>query len=156
MTARSIIDECLKEWDKEQAPDLREILIGRMHRGIVLRELGEDTYELNRTTLQRMSDTLGVDDRETLNLSNSHGADFRARGDFQGALKHDRDSLDRHERIFGKTARETLRSKNNLAVDYGLVSQYQKAQDLYIETLQLQYLPGSQATPLEVLIVRAA
>lgn len=154
MTARSTIEECLKEWEKEQAPDVREILIGRMHRGIVLRELGEDTYELNRTTLQRMSDTLGVDDKETLNLSNSHGADLRARGDFQGALEHDRDSLDRHERIFGKTARETLRCKNNLAVDYGLVSNYQKAQDLYIETLQLQYLPGSQVTPLEVLIVR--
>jgi tetratricopeptide (TPR) repeat protein len=120
----------------------------------VQRALGDDTYELNRATLEQMEVQLGEDDRETLILSNSHGADLRARGHFTAALRHDSESLERHQRIFGHADRATLRCMNNIAVDHGLVSDYKRARELYIETLQLQHLPDSGVSPTEVLIVR--
>ena len=153
--SRSWVMGLLEAWQEGGLVDgVRDILIARMHLGIVSREMGEDTYELNRTTLDQMAQKLGSDDRETLILSNSHGADLRARGDFKAALAHDTVTLERHRRIFGVAARATLRSMNNLAVDYGLMSQYEKARSIYIETLQLQHLPDSRVSPQEVLIVR--
>ena len=152
--SRSWAISLLEAWKEGPAHDIRDVLIARMHLGIVSRALGEDTYELNRATLDQMAENLGPDDRETLILSNSHGADLRARGDFKAALDYDTVTLERHQRIFGVAARATLRSMNNLAVDYGLMSQYEKARNIYIETLQLQHLPDSRISPQEVLIVR--
>jgi hypothetical protein len=153
-TSRSYAEQILEEWEGSAAYEIRDILIAKMHLGIVQRDLGEDTYEFNRETLDEMTVRLGPDDRETLIQSNSHGADLRARGDFREALDHDEATLERHKRIFGPAARATLRSMNNLAVDYGLMSKYKQARGLYIETYQLMHLPDSKASPLEVLIVR--
>ena len=153
-TSRSSVERVLLEWEDEESSGNRDVLVGRMHLGIVLRALGEDTYDLNRSTLTRMEQHLGEDDRETLIMSNSHGADLRARGEFREAQSHDRESLERNRRIFGSASRESLRCMCNLALDHGLVSEYEKARELYIETLQLQHLPDSRITPLEVLIAR--
>jgi hypothetical protein len=153
-TSGSLVQQLLEEWEKGPAHDIRDVLTARWHLGNVLRALGEDTYELNRTTLSQMTEHLGADDRTTLIQFNSHGADLRARGEFRAALSHDIESLERHRRIFGPADRATLRCMNNLAVDYGLVSDYEQARGLYIETLQLQHLPESGVSPTEVLIVR--
>jgi tetratricopeptide (TPR) repeat protein len=150
----SSAQQLLAEWEGKPEYGIRDVLVAKMHLGIVLRALGEDTYELNRVTLADMERHLGQDDRETLILANSHGSDLRARGDFTTALSHDKESLERNRRIFGNAARATLRCMNNLALDYGLVSDYETARELYIETLQLQHLPDSKVSPLEVLIAR--
>jgi hypothetical protein len=153
-TSGSFAQQLLAEWEKGSSYDVRNVLVARSQLGIVLRALGDDTFDINSATLEQMENELGKDDRDTLILSNSHGADLRARGDFRGALNHDKESLERHKRIFGPADRVTLRCMNNLAVDYGLVSDYERARELYIETLQLQHLPNSGVSLTEVLIVR--
>jgi tetratricopeptide (TPR) repeat protein len=153
-TSRSLVEQLLAEWEGNPDYGIRDVLIARMHLGIVLRALGEDTYDLNRATLFEMEKHLGQDDRETLVLANSHGADLRARGEFSSALDHDKESLERNRRIFGDSSRVTLRCMNNLALDYGLVSDYKTAREIYVETLQLQHLPESGVSALEVLLAR--
>jgi hypothetical protein len=153
-TSRSLAEDLITEWENDPDSDIRDTLTAKWHLGNVARALGDDTYDLNHQTLDQMTEHLGVDDRVTLIQFNSYGADLRARGEFWDALNHDRDSLERHKRVFGESDRATLRVMNNLAVDHGLVSDYEKARDLYIETLQLQHLPNSGVSPTEVLIVR--
>ena len=153
-TSRSLVQQLIEGWEDDPGSDIRDTLTAKWHLGNVVRALGEDTYELNRQSLEQMTQRLGADDRVTLIQFNSYGADLRARGRFRDALEHDRDSLERHKRIFGEGDRVTLRCMNNLAVDYGLVTDYDRARDLYIETLQLQHLPNSGVSPTEVLIVR--
>jgi len=154
-TSRSLVEELITEWESDPHSDIRDTLTAKWHLGNVVRALGEDTYELNHQTLNQMTEQLGAEDRVTLIQFNSYGADLRARGEFWDALNHDKDSLESHRRVFGESDRVTLRCMNNLAVDYGLVSDYEKARDLYVETLQLQHLPNSGVSPTEVLIVRA-
>jgi hypothetical protein len=154
-TSRSLVQELIAEWENDPDSDVRDTVTAKWHLGNVLRALGDDTYDLNRQTLDQMAELLGPDDPMTLVQFNSYGADLRARGDFWDALNHDKDSRERHRRVFGESDRVTLRCMNNLAVDYGLVSDYPEARKLYIETLQLQHLPNSGVSPTEVLIVRA-
>jgi Tetratricopeptide repeat len=154
-TSRSLVQELITEWENDPNSDIRDTLTAQWHLGNVLRALGDDTHDLNRQTLDQMTGLLGPDDRMTLVQFNSFGADLRSRGDFWDALNHDKDSLERHRRVFGESDRATLRCMNNLAVDHGLVSDYKEARELYIETLQLQHLPNSGVSPTEVLIVRA-
>jgi len=137
-TSCSLVQQLIAEWEDDPDSDIRDTLTAKWHLGNVLRALGENTYELNRDALDQMARHL----------------DLRARGDFRAALKHDEESLQRHQRIFGEGDRATLRCMNNLAVDYGLVSDYEKARELYIETLQFQHLPNSGVSPTEVLIVQ--
>jgi tetratricopeptide (TPR) repeat protein len=153
-TSRSLVEQLIAEWKRSPELAIHDTLMAKWQLGNVLRALGEDTYELNRSTLTQMTENLGSDDRLTLIQFNSYGADLRARGDFRDALEHDIESLQRHRRVFGEGDRATLRCMNNLAVDYGLMSNYEKAREQYIETLQLQHLPNSGVSPVEVLIVR--
>lgn len=154
-TSRTLAQQLIGEWEADPKSDARDTLTAKWHLGNVVRALGEDTYEFNRLTLEQMTQLLGADDRVTLIQFNSYGADLRARGRFLEALNHDKESLERHRRVFGPSDRVTLRCMNNLAVDYGLVTDYDKARDLYVETLQLQHLPNSGVSPTEVLIVRS-
>lgn len=153
-TSRSLVEQLIEGWEKDPQADIRDTLTAKWHLGNVVRALGEDTYDINRQALEQMTQRLGADDAVTLIQFNSYGADLRARGRFRDALDHDKDSLERHRRVFGEGDRVTLRCMNNLAVDYGLVTDYDRARDLYIETLQLQHLPDSGVSPTEVLIVR--
>jgi tetratricopeptide (TPR) repeat protein len=153
-TSRSLVQQLIEEWEGDPEADVRDAFTAKWHLGNVVRALGEDTFDLNRQTLEQMTSQLGADDRVTLLQFNSYGGDLRARGRFWDALNHDKESLERHGRIIGEGDRATLRCMNNLAVDYGLVTDYERARDLYIETLQLQHLPNSGVSPTEVLIVR--
>ncbi|MFC4061671.1 FxSxx-COOH system tetratricopeptide repeat protein [Planomonospora corallina] len=133
-SARALAEEFLAEWraDGEDDPSLFPI---QRHLGIVLRELGEyeAAFELNRTTLERMRAVLGPEHRETVLLTNSHGADFRTRGDFTAALEHDEESLRFHRNVLGPATPETLRTVNNLAIDHLLAGDYDRALELQRE-----------------------
>jgi len=144
--ARSFAELVIKAWDKNSSTgQLRYALEARLHLGIVLRELGNyrAAYDLNRATMESMTEILGPDHEQTLLLTNSHGADLRAQGEFEKARLHDEDSRRRHELAFGRADRRTLRAANNLALDYGLISDYKKARSLHMETLRRQRSPQS-------------
>jgi len=61
---------------------------------------------------------------------------MRARGDFNGALKHDEESRQLHEAVFEPSDPQLFRVLNNLASDYGRTCQYDKARQLF-QTLYL-------------------
>jgi tetratricopeptide (TPR) repeat protein len=132
-SARSFINDFIVEWEAVSGPQHLDVLVGRRHLGAVLRELGDykEAYDLNRGTLEMLRHVLPPDDEETLRLTNSHGADLRARGEFQLAREHDEDSRRRHEAKFGFNDRRTLRTINNLAVDYALISDYTRSRELH-------------------------
>jgi tetratricopeptide (TPR) repeat protein len=78
-----------------------------------------------------------------LSLVNSIGADLRARGDFREARKHDDDSRRLHTEEFGPDDPRTLRVLSNLAVDYGLVSDYPGSRELHNQVFQEVMRRGS-------------
>jgi tetratricopeptide (TPR) repeat protein len=124
-------DRALEAWAADSQPDDPDLLIVSGVKADALWALGryEEAYELRRSTLDRMRASLGADHEETLVVLNGHGADLRARGDFAGARALDAESLDLHRRVYGDVY-QTFAAANNLAVDYGLTSDYAKALEL--------------------------
>ena len=137
-SCRSFVELFLERWTRDSGKDDPSVLMAGRHLGNLLRDLGEyqAAYEVDRTALERARAVFGEDHENTLLLMNSFGADLRAHGDFKQAMEHDEDSLRRHEAVFGQEPRGQLlilRVKNNLALDYGLVSRYQDARALQEE-----------------------
>ncbi len=129
--ALSEADRAIEAWAVDSTPDDPDILIVSGHKADALWALGrfEEAYELRRVTLDRMRIRLGADHEETLKVLNGHGSDLRARGDFVGARALDEESLELHRRVYGDHYR-TFAAANNLAIDYGLTSDYAKALEL--------------------------
>ena len=69
---------------------------------------------------------LGQEDPLTLALASSYAADLRARGDFLAAQNLDEVTVQLYEQIRGGRDSQSLRAKNNLALDYGLTSDYKR------------------------------
>ena len=72
----------------------------------------------------------------TLALRNAFGADLRAKGEYVRARELDEETLELHEQEFGPDNPQTLRVKNNLALDYGFNGDYEAARELH-ETVYL-------------------
>ena len=143
-TARKFANRFIEQWTKDSGPDDPYVIDAQRHLGNAMRELGlyEEAYDLTETTLKRSRDVLGPNNNLTLYLENSFGGDLRARGRFTAALEQDLKALSLHEEVFGLDDVHTLRVLNNLALDYGLNSQYEKARDLFKET----FIARSKAT----------
>ena len=122
----------IDRWAADSGDDDQPVIAAKRHYGEMLRQLGKypEAYELVETTLGTASKVLGGRDRLTLALRNVFGGDLRARGDFAAALKLDEETRDLHEETLGRADPQTLQVINNLAVDYGLNSQYVKAREL--------------------------
>ncbi|MCP2335038.1 FxSxx-COOH system tetratricopeptide repeat protein [Actinomadura rupiterrae] len=124
-----------EHWSESSPPDDLNVLRARRLRAILIRERGQYTeaYELNQETLRTMRAS-GRDDDEfrdlLLAVIDSSGADLRARGDFRQGREQGEFSLREHEDFFGPEHARTVRVMNNLALDYGLVSDYVRARDV--------------------------
>ncbi|MFC6368715.1 FxSxx-COOH system tetratricopeptide repeat protein [Nonomuraea thailandensis] len=131
-TARAFAERFIDGWTADSGPADPEVIAAHRHLSNVLREQGEyaEAYDNSREALDLAGRVLGADDKVTLSLANGFGADLRGRGEFRAALAQDEDTLQRCGRVFGENGLETLRVMNNLALDYGLVSQYVKAREL--------------------------
>ncbi|GAA1265886.1 hypothetical protein GCM10009677_17520 [Sphaerisporangium rubeum] len=141
-------------WRTDNGEDHRDVMVMRRHLGAILWALGSfpDAYRLNKQNLARMREKLGPDHAETLALANVHGADLRARGQFTEALHHDQELLQQHTHMYGPHHRRTLRVKNNLSVDYLLLADYARAQELLEETFrQWRNNPVAGSSQLNVL-----
>ncbi|MEV4255086.1 FxSxx-COOH system tetratricopeptide repeat protein [Spirillospora sp. NPDC049652] len=122
-------------WSRISPPDDLNVLRARRLRAILLRERGQysEAYEVNQETLRTMRASERQDDEFRdllLAVIDSSGADLRARGDFRQSREQDEYSLREHESFFGTEHARTIRPMNNLALDYGLVSDYVRARNL--------------------------
>jgi tetratricopeptide (TPR) repeat protein len=155
-SCRTFVELFLEHWTEDSGPDDPDVLKAQRQLGNLLRDLGEyrAAYDIDSAALARARNVLGEHDEDTLLIMNSFGADLRARGEFAAAMQHDEDSLRRHEAIVGNSDRRSLilRPMNNLALDYGLVSQYEKARELQREVYRRRTEAGSGANAFAVLL----
>jgi hypothetical protein len=135
-SAHSFVGRLIEAWADSTDPADRQMLIARQQLGNVRRALGHygPAFAIDSETLGTAREALGEDDPITLIQISSYVADLRARGDFSQALELDLDALERHRRVLGYDNPVTLQVSHNLAVDYGLNSQYLKSRDQHQET----------------------
>ncbi|WP_043621619.1 FxSxx-COOH system tetratricopeptide repeat protein [Nonomuraea candida] len=133
-------------WSRSSGATHPDVLRMKRVQGDMHREFGryDDAYQLNTTTLASMREVMGPDHRETLILLNGIGADLRGRGRFLDAKEHDQESVELHRAVLGSEDPQTLRAINNLALDYGLTSDYRGSQALALEAYKTaQLVEGS-------------
>lgn len=142
-SAQRFAEQFLRQWAADSGEDHPDVLLLQRFLGTVLREQGE--YEaadgIVGPAFERARHVLGRDHEITMGLANSRGADLRALGHFTTARTLDEESVPLLEARLGPTAPDTLRAKNNLALDYGLIGEYSAARDLH----QSLYMEQSQA-----------
>jgi tetratricopeptide (TPR) repeat protein len=131
-SAESFATSFEEKWGANGQGEHPDVLDAQSHRGIATRELGRyaEAYDLNRATMERMEKIQESDPEyrvSWLRLVTSIGADLRAAGDFRAARRHDENSVRLHEDAFGPNDPRTLQAMNNLALDLGLVSEYEAA-----------------------------
>nr|BFE29637.1 hypothetical protein GCM10010200_018880 [Actinomadura rugatobispora] len=135
-SAVEYIDNFEGHWVALNGEDHLDVLDLRRQRANIVRALGRFTeaYELNQGTLAQMRRIGRTDEpfRDVqLQVVNSIGADLRGRGDFRGAFDHDQKSLEEHEAAYGPDDARVLRVVNNLALDFGLISDFRTARELH-------------------------
>jgi tetratricopeptide (TPR) repeat protein len=145
----------IEQWTEDSGPDDADVLEAQRIRGNVLRQLGsyDEAYELTERTLGRAQAALGDRHNVTVSTQMSFGADQRAKGDFAAALDMDRQTFDSHAAVFGESDPQSMRAMHNLALDYGLNSDYKKAVDLFNRAYQLESRAREGISSAEVLIV---
>jgi tetratricopeptide (TPR) repeat protein len=120
-------------WAKEEpgplmGPDGNMTLVVRGQIANAKRVLGQaqEAQQLARETYDQMrsSPRLGDKHEFTLILGNQVGHDLRINGNYSDALEFDKESLGRHQEVFGPTAAYTLRSQSNLAVDLRMIGEF--------------------------------
>ncbi|GAA2397612.1 hypothetical protein GCM10010191_00340 [Actinomadura vinacea] len=131
-SARDHAESFLPRWIADSGEEHPDVLELRMEQANILRELGdyEGSSNLNLSTLEVAEKILGADDELTLRFLRGEGADLRARGDFQRALERDEQLLRRYEAKFGELDLRTVRTANNVALDYGLSSSYTRSKEV--------------------------
>lgn len=135
---RDHLDTFLQKWTDEFGPDDLHVLRARRVQGDLLRSMGQytDAHRLNTATLAKIQANVGVEHPDSLVLLNGIGADLRAQGLFAEARDHDTESVRLHRKVFGADHVSTLRAVNNLALDYGLTSDYLGSRTLLEEALR--------------------
>jgi tetratricopeptide (TPR) repeat protein len=130
--ARTLLEQYIESWTVQSGERHFDVLVARNHLANVYRALTmyPEAYETVSTTLEMMRESLGHEDSQTLWTLGGYAATLRARGDFLRARDIDYESLEAHERLLGPDDVRTLRTRNNLAVDHSLTSEYGKAQEL--------------------------
>jgi tetratricopeptide (TPR) repeat protein len=145
----------IKQWLKDSGAEDADVLEAQRIRGNVLRQLGqyEQAYEITERALVRCRAALGDRHPVTVATQMSFGADQRARGNFAAALDMDTETFESHEAAFGMADPQSMRALHNLALDYGLNSEYEKAVDRFKRAYQLESEAREGISAAEVLIV---
>jgi tetratricopeptide (TPR) repeat protein len=137
-SAREHAEGFLPKWIADSGEEHSNVLELRMEQANILRDLGEyeASSKLNLSTLEMAKNSLGFDDELTLRFLRGEGADLRALGDFQRALERDEELLRRYEGKFGEIDLRTIRTANNVALDYGLNSAYVRSKEVLEKAYQ--------------------
>ncbi|WP_232425581.1 FxSxx-COOH system tetratricopeptide repeat protein [Pseudofrankia inefficax] len=121
-------DHAIEHWTQDAGADDPNVLVMCGIKADLLWMTGRyaEAYELRRPTLESMRRTLGPEHEATLIVLNGRGADLRIRGEFRAALELDEESVPLHQAVFAEHP-FTFYALNNLAIDYGLNSRYERA-----------------------------
>jgi tetratricopeptide (TPR) repeat protein len=135
-SAEIAANDFIEQWSDQTGPEHPDVIRIKLERTNILRELGQydAAAALNREVLTVAEKTLKPDHEITLWSLRGSAADMRALGDFRGALERDQEALRRYEDphgAYGPDHTATLRAVNNLALDYGLISDYKRARQLH-------------------------
>jgi tetratricopeptide (TPR) repeat protein len=152
-SARGYLDTFIGQWSQDSGENSQDVIGAQRSLGDVLRDQGEfrAAYELTRSVLARSRRVLGVDHDYTIALATGLSSDLRGQGDFAAARDLDEDSIRRLEAVHGPDHPSTLRARNNLAIDYGLVSKYERACELFQQTYVEQSRASSGVGKVDVL-----
>jgi len=137
-SARDHAERFLPKWIADSGDRHPDVLALRMEQANLLRDLGdyEASAKLNLENRELAEEALGADDELTLRSLRGEGADLRAQGDFKRALQRDEELLRRYVERFGDVDLRTIRTANNVALDYGLSSKYVRAREVLQEAYQ--------------------
>ncbi|MFI6484578.1 FxSxx-COOH system tetratricopeptide repeat protein [Nonomuraea sp. NPDC050663] len=141
--AKLLAETLSDEWTRASDENDLDVLRVNRHRATVLWYLGEfaESRRISEETHRLLSAKFGPANDETLRVAAIYGANLRAKGDFKAALDLDSASMTASEENFGARDPLTLRAINNLALDYALLSDFRRSQDLH----KLAYLEQSSA-----------
>jgi tetratricopeptide (TPR) repeat protein len=154
LSCQAFAERFIAQWTKDSGPDDPAVLSAQRHLGNALRDLGHypEAYSAIEAALDRARRTLGETNPLAMALMSSFAADLRARGEFAAAQELDEESVRIHAEVLGPGDSQTLRAKNNLALDYGLNSNYARALKLQQETYVSQSDRLAGVTPTDVLV----
>jgi len=152
-SALALTERFIEQWTADSGPDDENVLRAQRHLGNILRLMGRypEAYKVTEGSLARARVTLGEDDPTTLALRTGFGADLRASGSFAAARELDTESRILLERRFGAKNGRTLRLLSSLALDHGLTSDYNTAQELYELAFAEMRRDDSGATALDII-----
>jgi Tetratricopeptide repeat/NB-ARC domain len=152
-SALTLTERFVEQWTTDSGPDDENVLRALRHLGNIQRLMGRfaDAYKVTEETLARSELVLGAENPTTLSLRTGFGADLRANGSFAAARDLDAASRVLLEREYPPDDPRTLRLVSSLALDYGLVSDYGTALDLFEQTFTKMSRANSGATALDVI-----
>jgi tetratricopeptide (TPR) repeat protein len=152
-SALALTERFIEQWAADSEPDDENVLRAQRHLGNIQRLMGRypEAYQVTEDALTRARVVLGEDDPTTLSLRTGFGADLRANGRFAVARELDTESRTLLERKYGPKDGRTLRLLSSLALDHGLVSDYNTAQKLYELAFKEMRRGASGATTLDVI-----
>ncbi|MFB4290991.1 FxSxx-COOH system tetratricopeptide repeat protein [Nonomuraea sp. ATR24] len=130
--AQALLDEYIEKWTEKSGARHPNVLSARVHLGNVYRALAlyDKAYDLDSVTWELMRESLRHDHADTIWATSSYAATLRGRGEFSRAREVDQEAVEAYERLHGEDDILTLRSRNNLAVDYALTSDYDQAREI--------------------------
>ncbi|GGP11417.1 tetratricopeptide repeat protein [Nonomuraea glycinis] len=133
--AQALLEQYIEKWTEQSGERHVEVLVARQHLGNVYRALAmyRMAYEIDSSSLEMMRASLGEEHSETLWAMGGYAATLRGRGDFLRAREVDEVSLEAHGRLHGQDDVRTLRTRNNLAIDHALASEYDRSQAMLRE-----------------------
>lgn len=127
-------------WSAEGSPE-RWTLHMRFQIAGILRAQGryEESLLLDQEVLERQLAVLDdVDDQHILMTTSGIAADLRGLGRLSEALRHDEETYQRYELIYGEDHAHTLSAASNLAVSLRLSGDFYRARELDRKTLELR------------------
>lgn len=150
-SALDLVESLLGTWIADSGEERLDVLELRLEQADILRELGQ--YQNSSALTDSMKSTaervLGADHLVTLRYIRGSSADLRALGYFQRATDQDEELLRRFEGLFGRDDPRSVSTLNNVALDYGLGSDYRGSKDILEEAYQycLSADPGAVDKP---------
>jgi MinD-like ATPase involved in chromosome partitioning or flagellar assembly/tetratricopeptide (TPR) repeat protein len=130
-SSRDLAQNALEIWRARFGEDTATHLMS-FHLGNALRWQAryEESYQLSRHALERLTETEGPDHPYTVIVAGSVGADLRALGRYREALETSADALGRAREVFGEADDRTLKAAMNLAVSLRLVGDFARAAEI--------------------------
>lgn len=144
--SRQLGDVAVKAWEKrtdqpDLGPDGELTLLAGRHLGAALLALGinDRSRTLYEDTFRRLRDSpnFGPDHEHTLYTAGGVAAVQRVSGEFELALRTDRENVERHQRVYGDEDSFTLQQRGNQAVNLRMLSDFPGAYEIDADVVRI-------------------